>query len=81
MSRVLSDSGLPIKIALDSKYYLSILYTIAETEPKKIIILESYTTSFYAIFISIIALSASALLAGYLIKKFSIDIVYMLRRR
>jgi hypothetical protein len=75
MSRALSESGLPVDIARDSERYVSVLGTIAEADPKKTAILDSYAKGFEAIFTTMTAISASALVASFFIKTFSMDAV------
>jgi len=73
MSRALSKSNLPAHIAQDAEVYVSILNTIADEDLNKIAIRDSYTQGFRATFTAMTAFSASALVASFLIKRFSLD--------
>jgi hypothetical protein len=72
MSDKLSGYGLPASIAHDSEQYIFVLRTMADS-PQKTAILESYMEGFHSVFIMMIAISSSALVASLFIKKFSMD--------
>jgi MFS family permease len=72
MSDHLSSLGLPIEIAHDSERWVYILRSMGDS-PKKTAILESYMKGFESVFILMTGLAASALIASFLIKKFSMD--------
>jgi EmrB/QacA subfamily drug resistance transporter len=72
MSSKLTALGLSTKIAHDSEQYVFVLRAMAEG-PQKSAILESYMSGFHAVFIFVTAISASALLASLVIRKFSMD--------
>jgi hypothetical protein len=48
---------------------------MAEADPRKIAILDSYTKSFHAIFTAMTAISASAWVISFFVKRFSMDAV------
>jgi hypothetical protein len=73
MSRSLSSSGLPVKIAEESERFVHVLQAMAETDPRKAAILESYTKGFQGVFIAMTALSASGLLMSVAIKGHGMD--------
>jgi hypothetical protein len=73
MSHALSNFGLPRRLAQDSERLISLLHTIAETDPRKAAILECYTKGFQAVFIVLTALSSSGLAVSLLIKKYTMD--------
>jgi hypothetical protein len=73
MSGALSGAGLPADIARDSERFIFVLRSMADSDPRKSAILESYTKGFHAVFVATTAVSASALVAGFLIRKFSMD--------
>ncbi|KAF2124990.1 MFS general substrate transporter [Dothidotthia symphoricarpi CBS 119687] len=73
MADRLSDHGLPTSIAQDSERYIFVLRTMADSDPQKIAILESYSKGVQAVFIMMAAISASALLFSGTIKKFSMN--------
>jgi hypothetical protein len=72
MSDKLSSFGMPTSIAHDSEQYIFALRTMVDS-PKKTAILESYTKGFHSVFIMMTAISASALLVSFAIRKFSMD--------
>lgn len=72
MSSKLSALGLPTQIAHDSEQYVFILRTMAEGA-QKTAVLESYMHGFHAVFIFVTAISGSALVASFVIRKFSMD--------
>ena len=76
MSDKLSELGLPTSIAHDSEQYIFHLRVMAEGVEKSAI-LESYTHGFHAVFIFVTAISASALVVSFAIRKFSMDKVLL----
>jgi hypothetical protein len=76
MSDKLTSFGLPTDIAHDSERYVFILRTMADS-PRKIAILESYTKGFHSVFIMMTAISASALVVSFVIKRFSMNKVLL----
>ncbi|KAF3052918.1 hypothetical protein E8E11_011635 [Didymella keratinophila] len=72
MSSKLSALGLPTQIAHDSEQYVFVLRTMAEGA-QKTAVLESYMHGFHAVFIFVTAISGSALVASFVIRKFSMD--------
>ncbi|KAF1832677.1 MFS general substrate transporter [Decorospora gaudefroyi] len=72
LSEELSNSGLPTTIAHDSERYIFVLRTMADS-PQKTAILESYTGGFHSVFIMMTAISASALVVSFFIRRFSMD--------
>lgn len=72
MSNKLTALGLPTQIAHDSEQYVFVLRTMAEGAHKTAV-LESYTHGFHAVFIFATAISGSALIASFVIRKFSMD--------
>lgn len=72
MSSKLTAFGLPTRIAHDSEQYVLVLRTMTEGA-KKTAVLESYMHGFHAVFIFVTAMSASALVASFVIRKFSMD--------
>ncbi|KAF1843499.1 MFS general substrate transporter [Cucurbitaria berberidis CBS 394.84] len=72
MSGRLLHFGLPTTIAHDSERYVFILRTMASS-PEKSAILESYVKGFESVFIMMTAISASALIVSFAIRKFSMD--------
>lgn len=72
MSSKLTALGLPTQIARDSEQYIFVLRAMADGA-KKTAILESYMHGFHAVFIFATAISASALVASLVIRKFSMD--------
>ncbi|PSN58839.1 MFS general substrate transporter [Corynespora cassiicola Philippines] len=74
MSHALSESSLPTGIAHDSERYVSVLWAMAESDPTKAAVLQSYAAAFHAVFTALTAMSASAWLASFLIKKSSMDV-------
>jgi hypothetical protein len=76
MSSKLSSLGLPTQIAHDSEQYVFVLRTMAE-DAQKTAVLESYMHGFHAVFIFVTAISGSALVASFVIRKFSMDKVLL----
>ncbi|KAH6611981.1 major facilitator superfamily domain-containing protein [Boeremia exigua] len=72
MSSKLLALGLPTQIAHDSEQYVFRLRVMAEGA-EKTAILESYMHGFNSVFIFMTAISASALIASFVIRKFSMD--------
>lgn len=72
MSSKLTALGLPTQIAHDSEQFVFRLRVMAEGA-EKTAILESYMHGFHAVFIFVTAISASALVASFVIRKFSMD--------
>ncbi|KAJ4407042.1 hypothetical protein N0V91_004208 [Didymella pomorum] len=72
MSSKLSALGLPTQIAHDSEQYVFVLRTMAEGA-QKTAVLESYRHGFHAVFIFVTAISGSALVTSFVIRKFSMD--------
>jgi len=72
MSGKLSELGLPTSIAHESESYVFVLRTIADS-PQKSAILESYKKGFESVYIMLTAVSMSALVASFVIKRFSMD--------
>ena len=72
MSSKLTALGLPVQIAHDSEQYVFRLRDMA-AGTEKTAILESYMHGFHAVFIFVTAISASALIASFVIRKFSMD--------
>ncbi|KNG52046.1 MFS general substrate transporter [Stemphylium lycopersici] len=72
MSGKLSDLGLPTAIAHDSERYVLVLQTMEDSLEKRAI-LKSYMTGFDSVYIMITAISASAFLVSFIIKKHSMD--------
>jgi hypothetical protein len=72
MSSKLTAFGLPTQIAHDSEQYIFHLRVMKEGV-EKTAILESYTHGFHAVFIFVTAISASALVVSFVIRKFSMD--------
>ncbi|KAF2035075.1 MFS general substrate transporter [Setomelanomma holmii] len=72
MSGHLSTFGLQKSIAHDSERWVYILRTM-EASPKKTAILESYVKSFESVFVVMAGIAASALVASFVIRKFSMD--------
>jgi hypothetical protein len=72
MSDKLSELGLPTSIAHDSEQYIFVLRTMAES-PQKSDILSSYMRGFDSVFVMVTAVSASALVVSFMIRKFSMD--------
>jgi hypothetical protein len=75
MSKSLSAAGLPVGIARESERFIFVLRELDAADPRKAIVLASYTQGFRAVFIAMTAMSASALAASALIKRFSMDAV------
>ena len=73
MARRLAEFGLPAAIARDSERYVLVLQAMADADPVKTAILESYVEGFQSVFIAMTSVSASALVASLLIRKFSMD--------
>lgn len=76
MGAALSDAGLSADIARDSERYIFVLRGMADADPSKAALLASYTTGFHAVFVAMTAVSATALLAAFAIRKFSMDTVH-----
>ncbi|KAG9203476.1 hypothetical protein G6514_002843 [Epicoccum nigrum] len=76
MSSKLTAFGLPTQIAHDSEQYIFHLRVMAEGAEKSAI-LESYIHGFHAVFIFVTAISASALIVSFVIRKFSMDKVLL----
>lgn len=72
MANKLFDLGLDTAIARNSEQYLLILRGMAESAEKRAI-QESYGKGFQVVFIATTAISASALVASLVIRKFSMD--------
>ena len=72
MSGKLSELGLPTAIAHDSERYVLVLHTMEDSLEKRTI-LKSYMAGFDSVFIMITAISASAFLVSFIIRKFSMD--------
>lgn len=72
MSSNLTALGLPTEIAHDSEQFVFRLRAMAEGA-QKTAILECYMHGFHAVFIFVTAISASALVASLVIRKFSMD--------
>jgi hypothetical protein len=72
MSDKLSELGLPTAIAHDSEQYIFVLRTMADT-PQKSAILSAYMRGFDSVFVMTTAVSASALLVSFVIRKYSMD--------
>jgi hypothetical protein len=73
MARRLAESGLSAAIARDSERYVLIVHTMADNDPTKTAILESYVEGFQSVFIAMMSVSANALVASLLIRKSGID--------
>lgn len=76
MSRALNDINLPVRLAHDSERLISILQAVADTDPRKVAILECYTKGFQAVFITATALSSSGLVVSLLIKRHTMDEIH-----
>lgn len=76
MSKKLQDYGLPGSIAHDSERWVFVLREMTDS-PKKTAILESYMKGFDSVFIMMTGIAASALLASFVIRKFSMDKILM----
>lgn len=72
MSSKLTALGIPKQIAHDSEQFVFKLRAMAEGV-ERTAILESYMYGFHAVFIFMTAISASALVASFMIRKFSMD--------
>lgn len=81
MGDALSDAGLPADIAREAECYVFILRIMADSEPRKTAILESYTKGFHAVFVATTAVSASALMVGFLVRKASMETVRLAVQR
>jgi hypothetical protein len=75
MSRKLSDSDLPVRIAQESERFVRVLQSMPETDPRRLAIRESYTKGFQAVFTAMTALSLSGLAVSFAIKGYSMDVV------
>ncbi|KAF2114257.1 major facilitator superfamily domain-containing protein [Lophiotrema nucula] len=73
MSSKLTSLGLPSEIAHDSERYIYVLRKMAETDPARIATLEAYVHGFRGVWVLMMAISASALAASFLIKKFDMN--------
>ena len=73
MHDALSNAGLPTEIARDSERYISILYSMADADPKKSALLGSYSRGFHAVFVAMTIISAVALLVSLSIRRSSMD--------
>lgn len=73
MARRLAEFGLPASIARDSERYVIVVQAMADADPAKTAILESYVEGFQSVFIAMVSVSASALAASLLIRKSSMD--------
>ena len=72
MKNKLSEFGLPADIAHDSERYIFVLRTMTDIRLKAAIV-ESYVKGFESVFIMMTAISASALVVSFIIRKFSMD--------
>lgn len=73
MSSALSESGLPTGIAQESERFTFVLQIMPEADPRKAAILACYSKGFRSVFAATTAMSASALLASMVIRKFAMD--------
>jgi hypothetical protein len=76
MSHHLSETGLPVEIAHDSERWVFILREMAES-PRKTAILEAYMKGFHYVFAAMTGIAASALVVSFVIRKFSMDKVFL----
>lgn len=72
MSDKLVQLGLPTAIAHDSERYIFILRVMKDL-PKKTAILEAYVSGFQAVFTVTTIIAATAFLASFVIRRFSMD--------
>jgi len=73
MARRLAELGLSTAIARDSERYVVIVQAMADADPIKTAILECYVEGFQSVFIAMMGVSASAMVASLLIRKSSMD--------
>jgi hypothetical protein len=75
MSRKLSNSDLPVRIAQESERFVHVLQSMPETDPRRLAIRESYIKGFQGVFTAMTALSFSGLALSFAIKGYSMNAV------
>jgi MFS family permease len=73
MSSKLSSFGLPKAIAHDSERYVFVLRHMAPSDPTRLPILQSYSHGFRSVWIFMTAVSASALVVSFVIRRFDMN--------
>jgi hypothetical protein len=76
MSHHLSELGLPTDIAHDSERWVFVLREMTDST-RKTAILESYMQGFHYVFAVMTGIAGSALVASFIIRKFSMDKILM----
>lgn len=72
MSNQLSKHGLPTDITHDSERWIYVLRSMADSA-KKTAILDAYMKGFEYVFVMMTGIAASALVASFVIRRFSMD--------
>jgi hypothetical protein len=73
MKSKLKSLGLPTAIAHESEAFVAKLHTLSAADPLRTGVLEAYVHGFRGVWIMMITISATGLLASLFIKKFSMD--------
>ncbi|KAF2010030.1 MFS general substrate transporter [Aaosphaeria arxii CBS 175.79] len=73
MSTRLETLNLPTAIAHDSERYVHVLQAMDPADPKRALIIDAYVTGFRGIWIFMVGMTATGLLASVFIKKFDMN--------